>query len=184
MYCEFSKISKIYEHSMRRGKNKKLMLVYIVDYFWRFGMEILHQCIHFSFVFYICVIRLSMVSISFFQSSIVIEEKVFVILGHSSIIPFSGVSYQFNFLFKITHWFLIEFKSSDWKGLEKTLKGCLRNHRSSRESFLKLLKARKHLIFFPCYKSYKNSRFFLDEKAQYQPWIIKKKQKFGWISQN
>jgi hypothetical protein len=30
---------------------------------------------------------------------------------------------------------------------------------------------------FPCYKRYKNSRNFLDEKAKCQPWIIKKKPK-------
>jgi hypothetical protein len=31
----------------------------------------------------------------------------------------------------------------------------------------------------PCYKRYKNSRNFLDEKAICQPWIIKKKPNFG-----
>jgi hypothetical protein len=42
------------------------------------------------------------------------------------------------------------------------------------------LKARKHPNKkIPCYKSQKNSRNFLDEKAKYQPWIRKKKQKFG-----
>jgi hypothetical protein len=34
------------------------------------------------------------------------------------------------------------------------------------------------------YKRYKNSRKFLDEKAKCQPWIIKKKPKFGRRSQN
>jgi hypothetical protein len=42
---------------------------------------------------------------------------------------------------------------------------------------LRLLKAKKHPKKFPCYKRYKNSRNFLDEKAKYQPWIIKKKPK-------
>jgi hypothetical protein len=45
--------------------------------------------------------------------------------------------------------------------------------------FFRLLKARKHPKKFPCYKRYKNSRIFLDEKVKCQPWIIKKKQKFG-----
>jgi hypothetical protein len=43
--------------------------------------------------------------------------------------------------------------------------------------FFRVLKARKHPKKFPCYKRYKNSRFFLDEKAKCQPWIIKKKPK-------
>jgi hypothetical protein len=45
-------------------------------------------------------------------------------------------------------------------------------------SFLRLHVARKHQKQFPCYKRYQNSRIFLDEKAKYQPWIIKKP-KFG-----
>jgi hypothetical protein len=42
-----------------------------------------------------------------------------------------------------------------------------------------LLVAKKHqkINKFPCYKRYKNSRIFLDEKAKCQPWIIKKKPK-------
>jgi hypothetical protein len=49
-----------------------------------------------------------------------------------------------------------------------------------------LLVAKKHqkINKFPCYKRYKNSRIFLDEKAKCQPWIIKKKPKFGRRSQN
>jgi hypothetical protein len=32
---------------------------------------------------------------------------------------------------------------------------------------------------FPCYKKYKNSIKYLDEKAKCQPWIIKKKPKLN-----
>jgi hypothetical protein len=32
---------------------------------------------------------------------------------------------------------------------------------------------------FPCYKRYKNSRIFLDEKEKCQPWITKKTPKIG-----
>jgi hypothetical protein len=39
--------------------------------------------------------------------------------------------------------------------------------------FFRLHAARKHQKKFPCYKRYKNSRIFLDEKAKCQPWIIK-----------
>jgi hypothetical protein len=35
----------------------------------------------------------------------------------------------------------------------------------------------KKTSLLSCYKKYKNSRNFLDEKAKYQPWIIKKKPK-------
>jgi hypothetical protein len=38
---------------------------------------------------------------------------------------------------------------------------------------------RKHPKKFPYYKRYKNLRNILDEKAKCQPWIIKKKPKFG-----
>jgi hypothetical protein len=38
---------------------------------------------------------------------------------------------------------------------------------------------KKHPKKFPCYKKYKNIRNILDEKAECQPWIIKKKPKFG-----
>jgi hypothetical protein len=41
--------------------------------------------------------------------------------------------------------------------------------------FLRLHAARKHPKKFPCYKRYKTLRFFLDEKAKCQSWIIKKK---------
>jgi hypothetical protein len=43
--------------------------------------------------------------------------------------------------------------------------------------FFRLHAARKHPKKFPYYKKYKNSRFFLDEKAKFQPWILKKKPK-------
>jgi hypothetical protein len=46
-------------------------------------------------------------------------------------------------------------------------------------SFFRLHVARKHQKNISCYKRYKNSRIFLDEKAKYQPWIIKKKPEFG-----
>jgi hypothetical protein len=52
-------------------------------------------------------------------------------------------------------------------------------YRPSQGSFFRLHVARKHPNFFPCYKRYKNSRIFLDEKAKCQPWIIIKKPKFG-----
>jgi hypothetical protein len=57
----------------------------------------------------------------------------------------------------------------------------LENHKNGagQGSFFRLHVARKHPKKFPCYKRYKNSRIFLDEKAKYQPWIIKKKPKFG-----
>jgi hypothetical protein len=45
--------------------------------------------------------------------------------------------------------------------------------------FFRLLKAKKHPRKFPCYKRYKNSRNFLDEKAKYEPWNIEKKPRFG-----
>jgi hypothetical protein len=46
-------------------------------------------------------------------------------------------------------------------------------------SFFRLHVAKKHPNFLSCYKKYENSRFFLDEKAKCQPWVIKKKPKFG-----
>jgi hypothetical protein len=46
-------------------------------------------------------------------------------------------------------------------------------------SFFRLHVARKHLKKISCYKRYKNSRIFLDEKTKYQPWIIKKKPESG-----
>jgi hypothetical protein len=35
------------------------------------------------------------------------------------------------------------------------------------------LNSSEHKKHFPCYKRYKNSRKYLDEKAKCQPWIIK-----------
>jgi hypothetical protein len=37
--------------------------------------------------------------------------------------------------------------------------------------FFRLHATRKHQKKFPCYKKYKNSRNFVDEKAKCQPWI-------------
>jgi hypothetical protein len=45
--------------------------------------------------------------------------------------------------------------------------------------FLGYMYAKKHQKNISCYKRYKNSRNFLDEKAKYQPWIIKKKPESG-----
>jgi hypothetical protein len=42
-----------------------------------------------------------------------------------------------------------------------------------------LFLAKKHPKKIPCYKRYENSKKKLDEKAKYQPWIIKKKPKIG-----
>jgi hypothetical protein len=39
--------------------------------------------------------------------------------------------------------------------------------------FFRLHATRKHQKILPCYKRYKISRILLDEKAKYQPWIIK-----------
>jgi hypothetical protein len=41
--------------------------------------------------------------------------------------------------------------------------------------FFRLHTTKKHPKKFPCYKRYKNSRIFLNEKAKCQPWITKKK---------
>jgi hypothetical protein len=43
--------------------------------------------------------------------------------------------------------------------------------------FFRLHVAKKHQKQFPCYKRYKNSRIFLDERAKCQPWIIQEKPK-------
>jgi hypothetical protein len=40
--------------------------------------------------------------------------------------------------------------------------------------FFRLHVATKHQKIFSSYKRYKSPRIFLDEKAKYQPWIIKK----------
>jgi hypothetical protein len=37
--------------------------------------------------------------------------------------------------------------------------------------YLHFLKSKKHPKKIPCYKRYKNSRNFLEEKAKYQVWI-------------
>jgi hypothetical protein len=44
---------------------------------------------------------------------------------------------------------------------------------SIKNYFFGHLNARKHPKKILCYKRYENSRDFLDEKAKYQPWIIK-----------
>jgi hypothetical protein len=46
---------------------------------------------------------------------------------------------------------------------------------SIKNYFFGHLNARKHPKKILCYKRYENSRDFLDEKAKYQPWIIKRR---------
>ena len=76
-------------------------------------MEIPHHFVHFPLDFNIAAIRLGIDSISFLQSSTVIEGKVSSTRDHNSSIPFGDVSYRFNLLFKIAHRFSIGFKSGD-----------------------------------------------------------------------
>lgn len=76
-------------------------------------MEIPHHFVHFPLDFNTAAIRLGIDSISLLQSSTVIEGKVSSTRDHNSSIPFGGVSYRFNLLFKIAHRFSIGFKSGD-----------------------------------------------------------------------
>jgi hypothetical protein len=71
----------------------------------------------------------------------------------------------------------IDLSSSS--GCSSSLSRCFNDGSTSQGSFSRLHVAKKHQKKFSYYKRYKNSRFFLDEKAKYQPWITKKKPNFG-----
>ena len=91
-------------------------------------MQILHHFFHFPLVFNTVAIRLGIISTSLLQSSRVKEENDSSMWDHNSSIPFGGVSYQFNFLFKMAHKCSIGFKCGDWGGQDKTLFCCLESH--------------------------------------------------------
>ena len=76
-------------------------------------MEIPYHFVHFPLDFNTAAVCLGIDSISLLQSSIVIEGKVSSIQDYNPSIPFGGVSYRFNFLFKIAHRFAIGFKSGE-----------------------------------------------------------------------
>jgi hypothetical protein len=96
------------KHSMKRGK-----LNYARLYTMTF-LKVQHgnfsPICPFHFASSTIASCLGMVSTSLLQSSSITKEEAFLIWDHNSIIPFSGVLYQFNLLFQIDRRDFMEFK--------------------------------------------------------------------------